>query len=129
MKEFAELKEIISEKVEELENRTREIQKELEVYKRILIKIDSILEKESFTTAADLYKAEAEIPEESIEISEPNETERNEIELKASDETVIGKMIVEKNVITIIPDQKIRVLEDSPPFKNFFRKNFKGNGR
>ncbi|MHA1299334.1 MAG: hypothetical protein ACTSO9_07865 [Candidatus Helarchaeota archaeon] len=121
MKEFAELKELITEKIEEIKEKINNLQKELERYTSVLMKIDSVLEKESFKTAAELYQAETKPIEKEMPPKKIKEPEINkEFEIKSDDETVLGNMIVEKNLITIIPTNKINIPENSAPFRNFF---------
>ena len=121
MKEIAELKEIIGSKIEELQNKIKNIQNELDIYKKTLTYIDSILEKESFKTAAELIQVESkEIKEEPSSVK-PNEPIVNEeFEIKSDEGTLLGKMIVEKNTISITPTQNITISKNDAPFKTFF---------
>lgn len=121
MKEFADLKEILSEKVEDLQNKINEIQKELEIYKKVLAKIDSILEKETFKTAAEIFQEENKEEEEEAEIPTTSEPLINkEFEIKTEENTPIGKMLVEGGIISIIPAENITISENDAPFKTFF---------
>ncbi|MHA1377227.1 MAG: hypothetical protein ACTSRG_02485 [Candidatus Helarchaeota archaeon] len=121
MKEFADLKEIVSEKIEELQNKVNQLQKELDSYKKVLIKIDSILEKESFTTAAELYKGESEVLSQKPIPQKPTEPEVNkEFEIKSDNDKILGKMIAEKGTLIIFPTEIITIPESIPPFRNFF---------
>ena len=121
MKEFAELKEIISEKIENLQAKINEMQKELDSYTNILLKIDSILEKESFKTAAELYQEEPKEIEEKISPVKPGAPILNkEFEIKSDGNLILGKMVTDKNTLTITPSDKILVSENAPPFKTFF---------
>ncbi|MFX1452253.1 MAG: hypothetical protein ACFFCM_15555 [Promethearchaeota archaeon] len=121
MKEFAELRELISEKIDELRKKIKEMQDELQSYNNILVKIDSILEKESFKTAAELYEAEPKELKVETEPEKPNEAITNkEFEIKSSEDKILGKMMVQEDNITITPTKNILVPENTPPFKTFF---------
>jgi len=121
LKEFAELRELISEKIEELRNKIKEMQGELQSYNNILVKIDSILEKESFKTAAELYETEPKEIKVETEPEKPNETITNkEFEIKSSEDKILGKMMVQEDNITITPTKNILIPENAPPFKTFF---------
>ncbi|MFX0136368.1 MAG: hypothetical protein ACFFDN_22190 [Candidatus Hodarchaeota archaeon] len=121
MKEFADLRELISEKIDNLRKKIKELQNELNSYTNILIKIDSILEKESFKTAAELYEAEPKEVKVETKPAKPSEAIINkEYEIKSSEDKILGKMMVQKDIITITPTKNISVLENAPPFKTFF---------
>jgi hypothetical protein len=121
LKEFAELRELISEKIDELRNKIKEMQNELNSYTNILIKIDSILEKESFKTAAEIYDADPKETKVETKPAKPNEAIiEKEFEIQSSEEQLLGKMVVKKDSIIISPANNIKVPENAPPFKTFF---------
>ncbi|NVM03435.1 MAG: hypothetical protein HWN67_13985 [Candidatus Helarchaeota archaeon] len=121
MKEFAELRELISEKIDNLQNKIKELQNELNSYTNILIKIDSILEKESFKTAAEIYEPEPKEVKLETKPAKPSEAIIDkEFEIKSSEDKILGKMVVKKDTIMITPTSNIKVPENAPPFKTFF---------
>ncbi|MHA1130062.1 MAG: hypothetical protein ACTSQQ_04565 [Candidatus Helarchaeota archaeon] len=123
MKNVAELKSFLEERINELREEIEALQEELELHKRALNNVDAILAKESFKSAADLIKqpekpkfkplAEQTISEE--------ELDRKNFPIKTKTGEVLGHMSVFGNTISIIPQKNLDFSSQARPFRSFFK--------
>jgi len=98
----------------ELEQRVDELQKELEKTKLLLSLIDKALSEQSFTPASELQKQAAPQAPAVETVTQPSEIE--EI-IKAKDGAELGKMLIGKDSIRVIP--YLQFDDGIPPFKSF----------
>ncbi len=139
MKNVADLKSFLEERVAELKEEIALLQGELEIYEKGLETVDAILGKESFTSAADMIKPKGEPKfkpvagkvseekaeekveevEEKVEEAEEEE-EKKEFEIKDKMGKILGRVSVFGNTMSIVPEPDLIFSTKSPPFRSFF---------
>ncbi|MEM0288114.1 MAG: hypothetical protein QXG05_08120 [Nitrososphaerota archaeon] len=105
VKELAELK-------EKLEDKVRSLQEELDASKRILVLIDRLLSEKSFVKAAEVTPA--------MQAEEKAEVAEKRLLKRAKDGFLLGEVTVypEQLIISISPE--VRLSQSTPPFRSYF---------
>ena len=123
MKHIADLKTFLEERIAELKEEIEALTEELDLHKKALEGVDTVLSKESFKSAADMIKK----PEEpkfkplSQKIPEPKEKkEKEEIPIKNKDGLILGTISIFGETISIIPEENMLFSIKAPPFRSFF---------
>ena len=130
MKELAELRVFLNKKVDELLEKKSVIEEEIQKYQEAIAQVDTVLVKKSFTTAAELYENQKDIPkkpeqfkpvpEQKTPTSVKIENQSDRHEIKTVNGTILGSMVIFPNYIQIIPSSTFDITGDEAPLKSFF---------
>jgi hypothetical protein len=108
-----------------LERRLKDLEERAVLYRGYIQAIDTVLTGASFKVAAELFKeSRAKGEEKETEYKEPKEATSVQRTVLTSrvDGTKLGEMITTSTLITIVPDDNLRVPADSGTFNAFFIK-------
>ncbi len=137
MKEIADLKEYLANKINDLRNQIAENQEELELLTNIMKKVDSLLIEKSFTPAKELYNQMIETKTQKVEnhippFQDQEDSKNNEDIIKYEDVVLATMKSTEKGIVFELTD-KIRMNGEEPPFKSFIMnkivKEFQGEDK
>ncbi|MHA1402342.1 MAG: hypothetical protein ACTSSI_01125 [Candidatus Helarchaeota archaeon] len=123
MKEIAELKTFLNKKIKDLEMEKARIEEELNIYKKAIEQVDSLLIKESFKTAADLYVSQKqEKPKTEAKKPLVEEVQQEEVvhEIKSAEGTLLGTYKIRGDTIQITPEKDFILTDDDAPLRSFF---------
>jgi len=123
LKEIAELKTFLNKKIKDLEMEKARIEEELNIYKKAIEQVDSLLIKESFKTAADLYVSQKqEKPKTEAKKPLVEEVQQEEVvhEIKSAEGTLLGTYKIRGDTIQITPEKDFILTDDDAPLRSFF---------
>ncbi len=122
MKNVAELKSFLEERIAELREEIEALQEELDLHKRALDGVDAILAKESFKSAADMIGGSEEPRFKPLATTkvEKEEQERQDFQIKSKMGEVLGHMSILGSTISIVPEKGLEFSSQARPFRSFF---------
>ncbi len=122
MKNVADLKSFLEERIEELKAEIEALKEELELHVKALEDVDIILAKESFMSAADLVKQSEELKFTPVSEKDSKKTEEDKKEfiIKYKNGKTLGKISVFGNTISIVPEKDLFFSSKAPAFRSFF---------
>ena len=123
MKEIADLKEYLTNKIDDLRKQIEENQKELDLLTNIMKKVDSLLIQHSFTPAKELYNKINKEKAQSIETKPKPSEDRvttlvEEESIKFEDVVLATVKSSESNIFINLTDKMVMTGEE-PPFRSF----------